>query len=196
MTNDLTAKRGFVEKVAVWLLLTLGAVLLALVVMGSKPQPAQAGGGCDQHEEGYWVNNGSPQPLDFVESIQLTCIKSYLPNGNPTHTWWIEVWVRETNAYGYPCTSDFQPPGASCTVRWVPKKAEGYTTATGAIYARYNHQRPPRYDWTDTLYANMSKNYPGVLWVKVVRVGKGYQQGAEDSTQDWLTCRSGPCTSR
>jgi hypothetical protein len=188
MTNYLTAKRGFVGKVAVWSLLTLGAGLLALVVMGSKPQPAQAGGGCGQPEEGYWVND-SPS-AEFVESIQLTCVKSYLPNGNPTHTWWIEAWVRESTAYGYPCSS-----GASCTVHWVPKKAAGYTTATGAIYAVYNHQIPPRYDWTDTLYANMSKYRPGLLWVRVNRVGKGYQQGAEDSTQDWLTCSSGPCTS-
>jgi hypothetical protein len=185
MTNDLTAKRGFVGKGAVWLLLTLGAVLLALVVMGSKPQPAQGVGGpgdpnCGEPEEGYWGNRGT---VDFVEGIDLNCYKTY-ENGKPRHTWWVEVWVRETRGYGYPCPSDF-----SCTVRWPNKMAEGYTTADPPrIYVRYNHQY-----WTDTLYANMSKNRPGLLWVNVERVGKGSQQGGRDSTQDWLTCSSVRC---
>ena len=180
MTNKLTAKGGFVGKVAVWLLLTLGAVLLALVVMGHKPQVAEAAGGCGEPEQGLWVNEGT---VTFVKSIDLTCVKTY-QNGKPAHTWSVEVWVRETQAYGYPCSSSF-----SCTVHWPPKNAEVYTEA-GQIYARYNHEL-----WTDTLFANMSKNRPGQLWVSVHRVGKGTQQGGEDRTNDWLTCSSGPCTS-
>ena len=180
MTNDLTAKRGFVGKVVVWLLLTLAAVLLALVVMSSKPQPAQAAGNgtgnCGQPEQGYWVNKGT---VDFVQSIYLTCyITGYTDQGAAIHTWTAEVWVLESRSYGYSCSSGEY----WCTVHWWPKTAAGYTTTTGAIYVNYNHPL-----WTDTLYANMSKYQPGLLWVGVDRVGKGYQQGAEDSTQDLLT---------
>jgi hypothetical protein len=180
MTNDLTAKRGFVGKVVVWLLLTLAAVLLALVVMGSKPQPAQAAGNatgnCGQPEQGYWVNTGT---VDFVQSIYLTCyITGYTDQGAAIHTWTAEVWVLESKSYGYSCSSGKY----SCTVHWWPKMAAGYTTGTGAIYVAYNHLL-----WTDTLYARMSKYQPGLLWVGVDRVGKGYEQGAEDSTQDLLT---------
>jgi len=180
VTNDPTAKRRFVGKVAVWLLLTLGAVLLALVVMGSNPQPAQAAGNgtgnCGQPEQGYWVNTGT---VDFVDSIYLTCwITGYTAQGAPIHTWTAEVWVLETSSYGYICSSGTY----SCTVHWPPKVASGYTTASGAIYVVYSHTL-----WTDTLYANMSKYQPGLLWVGVHRVGKGYELGGEDHTQDLLT---------
>jgi hypothetical protein len=190
MTNKLTAKGGFVGKVAVWLLLTLGAVLLALVVMGHKPQPAEAASGCGQWEEGSWVNKGT---VDFVKGIDLTCFTTS-QNGKPAHTWWVEVWVRETWAYGYPCPSS----SFSCTVHWPAKQATGYAN-TGEIYVIYNHQY-----WTDTLFAtqwdkaihnkNPSSN-TDKLWVQVKRVGKGNQQGGKDQTDDLLTCSSGPCTS-
>jgi hypothetical protein len=168
MTNDLTAKRGFVGKVAVWLLLTLGAVLLAVVVMGSKPQPAQAGGGgggCSQPEEGYWVNKGS---VDFVERIQLTCNTYPTSTGGVGHSWWAEVWGEGTCG------------GTPCTLHWYPKQAVGYTDS-GQVYVRYNHQFS-----TDHLYANMSKNRPGVLWVHVQFDWKDTSR-SDSQSNDWLS---------
>jgi hypothetical protein len=172
MTNYLTAKRGFVGKVAVWLLLTLGAVLLAVVVMGSTPQPAPAQGAldCGQPEEGNWVNSGS---VDFVTRINLRCVALPTSTGGVAHRWTVEVWVVTTCGSG-------PGAGAQCIVNWPPKDALGYTPS-GKIHVLYNHEFS-----TDNLYANMSQYKPGQLWVGVTREGKGAQQGIVRTTDGWF----------
>ena len=177
VTNDPTAKRGFVGKVAVWLLLTLGAVLLALVVMVSPPQaePAQAAGGaCGRPEAGNWLNYGT---VDLVYSMSVVCFI----NTDGTQSWWINQ-VRVAGL----CSSGARD--ISCgTEIWAPKLAT-FTCPTcqfpseGKLRAVYNHSFS-----TDYLSADVGVGSTDQLFVAVHRVGKGSQQGGEIWTQDWLT---------
>jgi hypothetical protein len=84
--NELTTKLGIVRKATALLLLAVGAVLLALAVMVSTPQPAQAL--ClAEPEEGKWINT-DPNAQKAIGSLTRIEIHFACPdvivNGQPT----------------------------------------------------------------------------------------------------------------
>jgi hypothetical protein len=215
MTNELTAKWGVVGKVAVWLLLTVGAGLLALVGMVSTPQPAQGSHyrghyeptmvaprqsppntipypRCGLPEEGDWVNSGS---VDFISRIKVTCryvpIYPKPPSTYPQYkgSWTVEVWAVYT---GNGCLAAGQRGGGggppTCLVYWPPKPVYMMDYGPGNAYqftTSYNHRFS-----TDYLYAHMSTlpEKRGQLFVKVDLHHKDPGQGVS-TTRDWFIRR-------
>jgi hypothetical protein len=164
MTNKLAAKRGFVGRVAVWLLLTLGAVLLALVVMGSNPQPTQASCAAAP-EEGDWVNADLNTRQVYITRIE---VRQSCPG------WRVHVWTV--------CKAG---PSDPCRLDWGWKAASRLNS--GEIYTKYIHRQSFGSD--DHIFARMSGNRPGLLWVNMQRDYIDPNR-TDYSTHDWFRCVS------
>jgi hypothetical protein len=142
MANELTAKRGIVGKAAIFLL-TLGALVLALVVMVSTPQPAQAS--CTTlQEQGNWVN--ADPNANSLTRIQLRFVcQDQILNGQPHPPgppWYVHVFGK-----CHPTDCDWGEVGAT-------------RLSSGHIYAVYDQGFAKRY-----VYVKMSQYRPGQLWV-------------------------------